>query len=716
VRTLYLLPFLTAGLVCAQPAPAPAKAPAPTKAPLPPAADWKMLKYPPLGQVKIPDIPTITLPNGIRLYLLENHELPLVSGFALVRTGNLFDPPGKVGLAQMTGMVMRTGGTASKTGDQLDESLENVAASVESDIGESSGSVSFSCLKENTDQVLEIFKDVLLHPEFRQDKIDLAKTQLRGSIARRNDEASDIVGREFASIVYGKNTPYGWDMNYADIDAIERADLIGFYKRFFFPANIMLAVQGDFDAQEMRARIEKLLGDWDYKQAAVPPFPPVKAPDSKGIYLAVKKDVTQTFFQMGHVGGLFKDPDFPALSVMSEIFGGSFGSRLFTNVRTKLGYAYSIGGGWGATYDHPGLFSISGSTQSAHTVDAIQASLKELERIRTTEVTDRELETAKNTVQNSFVFSFDSPAKTLGRIVRYEYYGYPRDFIFQYQKAVAAVTKADILRVAKARIDPVKIAVVAAGNPDDFGTPLTTLGAVKNIDLTIPEPKSAAVPAAKIDAASIEKGKQLLAKAQAAVGGADKLAAVKDIDMKASSTIQTGQAAPMHVEQHAQTIKPSEVRLEQVLPFGKIIVYYDGKGGWMSTPQGLGSLPPPVIKQIQGQLFREVPEIVMAASRPGVTVAAVGDNSIEITGADGEKTLLELDPSGLPVKQTYRAPGNMGAPATVVQTYSDWKEANGYRYPSKTVIEQNGTKASESVVTDMKVNSGLKSEELSKRP
>jgi len=710
VRAQILSVFFAAGLLAAQTAHAPAGA----KSILPPPADWKALKYPPLGQVKIPEIPTITLPNGMKVYLLENHELPLVSGFALVRTGNLFDPSEKIGLAQMTGMVMRTGGTKSKTGEQLDQALENDAASVETSIGESSGSVSFSCLSENTDQVLEIFKDVLQNPEFRQDKIDLAKNQIRGDIARRNDEASEIASREFTNIVYGKNSPYGWDMNYENIDRIQRDDLIAFYKRYFFPANIILAIQGDFSANEMRARIEKLLGDWNYKQSPVPPFPPVNAPDSKGIYLAVKKDVAQTFFQMGHLGGVLKDPDFPALSVMSEILGGSFGSRLFTTVRTKLGYAYQIGGGWGANYDHPGLFSISGSTKSANTVDAIQASLKELERIRTTEVTDQELETAKNTVQNSFVFSFDSPSKTLGRVVRYEYYGYPRDFIFQYQKGVAAVTKADILRVAKAHINPQILTTVAAGNPDDFGKPLTTLGAVKNVDLTIPEPKSDG-PAIKADAASIEKGKQMLAKAQAALGGADKLAAVKDVDMTANSSIQTGQAA-MQVQQHAQMIRPSDIRIEQVLPFGKIIVYFDGIQGWMVSPQGQAALPPPVIKQVQGQLFRQLPDLVMSAGKPGVTVVAAGANSVEITDSTGEKTMLELDPNGLPLKQTYRSGATMGPPGTIIETYSDWKDVNGYRYPAKTVIEQSGAKASEMTVTDLKINTGLKAADLSKKP
>src|SRR4051794_10930241 len=181
---------------------------------------YKSLKFGTPPPVKIPDVPMFTLPNGMRLYLLENHELPLVSGFALVRTGNLFDPKDKIGLAELTGSVMRSGGTKSKTSEQLDEELENVAASVESSIGESSGRVGFSALKEDLDQVLAIFQDVMTNPEFRQDKLDLAKSQLRSAISRRNDEPGEILHRTFPEIIYGRDNPYGWRMEYQHIDNI----------------------------------------------------------------------------------------------------------------------------------------------------------------------------------------------------------------------------------------------------------------------------------------------------------------------------------------------------------------------------------------------------------------------------------------------------------------------------------------------------------------
>ena len=289
-RTLGVM-ILAAGLAGAQAAPkqAPARKAAPPKTAAGAAIpSYKELKYPPLKPVQIPDVATFTLPNGMKLYLLEDHELPLVSGTARVRTGNLFDPADKVGLATRTGMVLRTGGTRARSGDELDVQLENIAASVESSIGETSGSVSFSALKENTDEVLGIFKELLTAPGFRPEKVELARTQLRSSIARRNDNPHGIVQREFAEIVYGRDNPYGWRIEYEMLDRIRRDDLVAFYQRYFFPANILLAVWGDFSTAEMRARLEKLFADWTVKQAPVPAFPKVSAQPAPGVYLAAK--------------------------------------------------------------------------------------------------------------------------------------------------------------------------------------------------------------------------------------------------------------------------------------------------------------------------------------------------------------------------------------------------------------------------------------------
>jgi len=450
---------------------------------------WEQLKYQPLSPLRLPDVEEFQLSNGMRVLLLENHELPLVRGTALVRTGNLFDPADKVGLASVTGSVLRSGGTKTKTGDQLDEELENIAAVVESGIGETSGSVSFSCLKDNTDEVLGVFRDVVTSPEFRQSKIDLIKGQMASGISRRNDDPGEIAQREFTSILYGRNNSYGWNEEYSTLAHIQRPDVVAFYQRYFFPANIILAVQGDFSTPAMKSKLESLFGSWAVGQPAVPPFPAVHFDSKPGVYLADKDDVTQTTFILGQPGGELRNPDFPALEVMSDILGGGFNSRLFKRIRTQLGYVYGVNANWGANYDHPGLFSINGSTKSSSTVQAIEACRKEVDRIRTELVTEAELVSARETVLNSFVFFFDTPGKTLNRILTYYYFGYPKDFIFQYQKAVEAVTREDVLRVAKKYLDPSQFVTVTVGNPKDFGTPLTQLDKkVTTIDLTIPPP------------------------------------------------------------------------------------------------------------------------------------------------------------------------------------------------------------------------------------
>ena len=706
-----VIALLLAGALSAQ-TKTEAKSPAPAAAAIP---SYKDLKYPPLRAIHIPDVATFTLPNGIKLYLLEDHELPLVRGSALVRTGNLFDPADKVGLATITGMVIRTGGTKDKTGDQLDEQLENIAASVETSIDESFGQASFSCLKENTDEVLGVFHDVLTSPGFRQNKIDLAKTELRSGISRRNDDPHGIVEREFANTVYGRNTPYGWQLEYATVDRITRDNVAGFYQRYFFPANVMLAIIGDFSAADMKTKLEKVFAGWTVKQPPVPPFPPVDAKPERGIFLATKTDVDQTFFSMGHLGGELRDKDFPALQVMADILGGGFHSRLVQRVRTKLGYAYDVSADWGANYDHPGLFQVSGSTKSASTADTIKVIEEEIEKIRTSPVTAEELESAKQTVANSFVFNFDTPSKTLNRILRYDYYGYPRDFIDRYQRAIQAVTREDVLRVARQHLQPKDFTIVAVGNPQQFGTPLATLGLpVTPIDLTIPDPDGVKAGApAKTDSAGIERGKKLLERVQQAVGGADKLAAIQDV----SETRDLIMGSGAKIQQINLWVAPDQFRQESQLPFGKVIVYSDGKSGWMSTPQGLQPMPTEQLKQVREELFRDYFRLLMSDRMPDRTVNSPREGVLEISDKDGDSVQLHIDEkTGLPAKEVYRSVGPMGPPADMEVTFVDFAEAGGVQAPKKITINRGGAKYAEINITGYKVNSGITAGEISKKP
>ena len=676
-----------------------------------PAPDYRLLKFPKLREVKPPEPVFFALPNGMKVFLLEDHELPLVSGSAMVRTGNLFDPSDKRGLADLTGSIMRSGGTKAKSGDDLDEELESVAASVESSIGESNGSVGFSCLKENTDQVMAIFRDVLTQPDFRQDKVDLAKTQARSGISRRNDDAAGIASREFSSLIYGRDTPWGWSIEYEHIDRIQREDMVRFHQRYFFPKNVIVSIYGDFSAVEMKAKLTRLFGSWDVAQQPVPPFPEMKQLKHPGIWLAERDDVTQTFFEIGHLGGLLNEKDYPALQVAANILGSGFSSRLVQTVRTKLGYAYAVSAGWGVGYTSPGAFQISGSTKSASTTDTLRVIRQEVEKIRQVQVSVDELKIAKDSVLNSFVFSFDRPSKTLNRMVVYEYFGYPKDFLFQYQKAVERVTAADVLRVAKERLRPDDFTIVAVGNPKEFGkAPLSDLKIpVKKIDLTIPEPKPESAPA------DLGQGVAMLKKAQEAMGGRARLAAVKDLESVVEAKFQMG-ATMAPVKQRTMRIYPDVLRQEQELPFGKIVVFSDGKGGWMQSPQGMMALPPAVLQQVHQEMFRNLVSLVLSDGLAGRTVRMVDGTAVEIVEGNEKVRLMFDAATGLPAKISYMTSPMAGAAVEVVETYSAWKSVNEVMLPFEYLIDQAGKRFAEGKITTYKINSGLKIDTLAKKP
>jgi len=453
------------------------------------APAYKQLKYPQLRDIQVPAVERVTLPNGMQLFLLEDHELPLIHVSAVIRTGSVYEPAEKIGLAGLTGTVMRTGGTTSKTGDELDERLEQIAARVETSIGRSSGSAYMSVLKEDVDTGLSILADVLMNPAFREDKIELAKISARTGIARRNDNPGGIASREYAKLIYGPQSVYARQTEYATIDSITREDMMEFYRRFYHPNNTMMAVWGDFKTDEMVARIKTAFKDWSKSNVQVPPIPEVKYEFQSTVNVITKDNMNQSIIRLGHIGGVMSDPDYFALMVMNEILGSGFTSRLFKNVRSRQGLAYSVFGVYSADFDHPGMFYVGSQTKLQSTVRATEAMIEEVRKMTESEVTDEELALAKDSFLNSFVFNFESRGQIVNRLVTYVYYGYPEDFLQKTKENVEKVTKADVLRVAKAHLRPDKVQILIVGKPDALDKPPSTLGEVKTIDITIPPPK-----------------------------------------------------------------------------------------------------------------------------------------------------------------------------------------------------------------------------------
>lgn len=455
------------------------------------------LQLPPAPEIKIPPYTTFDLANGMKVYLVEDHELPLVSGVATVYTGDRLEPADQVGLASITGIVMRSGGTQDHSADQLNRLLEQKAASVETGIDTTSGTASFSTLTEDLPEVFGLFAEVLRQPAFPSDRIELAKNQWRGSIARRNDDPASIAGREFQKLIYGPASPYARTVEYATLDNTDQTDVVSFYQRYFHPNNLLLGIIGDFEPKQMQALIEQKFGDWaattnPVGQKIWQTLPAVEQAQTGGVFLVDQPQLTQSTIQMGHLGGKLNSPDYAALSVMNEVLNG-LGGRLVNEVRSKQGLAYSVYAYWSPQFDYPGTFAAGGQTRSEATVPLIQSTLTELEKLRTTPITEEELVRAKDSVLNAFIFNFATPYQTLSRVMRYVYYDYPQDFIFQYQKQLNATTVEDVQRVAQTYLQPEKMVVLVVGNAaairPDLGS-LSKDARVTKLDISIPPPKT----------------------------------------------------------------------------------------------------------------------------------------------------------------------------------------------------------------------------------
>ncbi|BAZ90125.1 peptidase M16 domain-containing protein [Raphidiopsis curvata NIES-932] len=457
------------------------------------AKHYTDLQFNSLPGIKLPKYERFQLNNGLVVYLMEDHELPLVSGTTLIKTGSRWEAGDKVGLGDIVGSLMRIGGTNKHSPDQLNEILEQRAASVETDINESTGTASFESLTEDLETVFGLFAEVLREPAFAPEKLELIKTQIKGSIARRNDDSDNIASREFRKLIYGQNSPYARTIEYATLDKIQREDVINFYRQYFHPNNIILGIVGDFNSKKMRSLIQTKLGDWQPNpNIAKTKLPPVQQANLNGLFFVNQPQLTQSSILMGHLGGKFNSPDYAALDVMNGVLNG-FGGRLFNEVRSRQGLAYSVYGLWNPRFDYPGMFIAGGQTRSDATVQFIKSIQSEIERIKKQPVTTKELRYAKESTLNSFVFNFQDPGQTLSRLMRYEYYGYPGDFLFRYQKAVRKTTAADVQRVAQKYLKPENLVTLVVGNQSAIQPPLTQLASkITPIDITIPGSKTQA--------------------------------------------------------------------------------------------------------------------------------------------------------------------------------------------------------------------------------
>ena len=430
-----------------------------------------------------PPVPEKTiLKNGMVIYTLEDHELPLFSINAIIKTGAIYETEEKMGLASITGTVMRSGGTKTMTWEEIDEKLEFIAGSVEIGIGADSGSAHLSVLKKDLDEGLRIFADILMHPVFAQGKVDLAKKQMIEAIRRENDSPSHVAGREFRRLLY-QDHPYGRKATIGSVSKITREDLIEFHKKYYHPNNVMLGISGDFSKKEIIDKIKLVFKDWKKKKVDFPDVPPVKNDLNRSVNY-IYKDVKQSVIRLGHMGIDFRNPDHYAVILMNyTLGGGSFQSRMMKDIRNNRGLAYSVWSYFQLGMRDIGVFASGADTKLQSTITVIKRIKDLIREMREQPVKDEELKNAKEYIINSFVFKFTSTARVVNRVVTLEYYGLPTNYLETYLDNIRKVTKEDILRVAQKHLRPDQTVILVVGNKEKFEASLNEFGRVNEIKL-----------------------------------------------------------------------------------------------------------------------------------------------------------------------------------------------------------------------------------------
>jgi zinc protease len=679
--------------------------------------DYRDIKTPQLRNFTIPQPKRVALPNGMVLLLMEDRELPIIRGTARIRGGARDVAAEKAGLVGILAQSWRTGGTQSRTGDQLDEFLESRAAIVETGGSTDSTSISLNVLKNDFDAVFPIFLDLLRNPAFRQEKIDLAKTQANTAIARRNDEASDIRSREMTKLGYGADSPYARQPEYATIAAITREDLLAFHKRHVHPNNIVFGITGDFDAAQMERKLRQAFGSWARGPEA-PKAPAPGTPAKAGVYYIAKEDVNQSNIAMVH-GGITRDnPDYAALMVMNEILNSE---RLFPRIRTEQGLAYSVGGTVGSEWDYPGLFRAVVGTKSETTAKAIESLRTELNNLHTQPFPADELQRVKDSILNAFIFTMDSRLKILNQQMNLEFYDYPRDWYQRYPERVRAVTAEDVARVAKKYVHPDQVALLVVGKQQDFDKPLSTFGAVTPIDITIPEPGArSGGGAAPAPAASDASGLALMEKARQFAGGKSALDAVRSVRYVVSMSRQTPQGQ-MDIESDTlMAFGPDRVRSVMKLPMGEMTMVMTPDTAFMTLPgAGTRDIPSSQLGAMKAETKHDLltvlkfPERYTFAVKGTEKVGEIEGQIVEIS-TEGESARLVIDPgSGKILRKIARARGPM-AQGDQITEYTEWKTFGTLTVPATSKIIVNGEQVGSTQLRTIEVNPAVDAKSFEK--
>jgi len=436
--------------------------------------------FPPL-EFHPPQPQRVVLDNGLVIFLLEDHELPLIRLYTVYRAGSQYDSPAKLGLSGIFGEVLSEGGSQSHTPEEIEKSLDRAAAEIQFSVSLENGGGSMRCRTADFDQIFGLFTDLFLHPQFRKDFVELSKVKSLEALRRMNDDPAEVARREFRGVIYGKDHPYARIPSPTTLDRIKRDDLLAMHTYYLHPNSTLIAVSGDFQSTAMIAKLKQAFGSWPRMEVTLPSVAPVNAASQRALYY-IQRPINQSQIRIGHLGLERHNPDHFAWEVFNELWGGSGTSLLFRTVRTQQGLAYSVGSGFSEPAQK-GLIVAVSQTRGSQTIAAVQSMLAITREASAAPFTPKEINEAKEAIRNRFIENYTSSAQIATEVMSNEYFGFPKDYLDTYTQKIAQVTGDDLRRAAKTYLHPDESTILIMGDLSTFEKPMSTLGKPQEIKL-----------------------------------------------------------------------------------------------------------------------------------------------------------------------------------------------------------------------------------------
>lgn len=655
-----------------------------SKAPAPAAA----------REIKLGEPQTFTLKNGLQVFVVENHKLPRVQ-FSLELKNDPIKEGAKAGLGQMAGTLLGTG-TATKTKAQIDEEVDFIGANLST----YTSGVFASSLTKHTDKLLTIMTDVLYNPAFAPAELDKLKTQTLSGLQASKDNPNSISTNVRRVLVYGKDHPYGEVTTEKSVESITLEDCKNYFNTYFKPNNAYLIIVGDIDVKTAKTLSEKYFAKWIKGDVKTETYTKPIAPAKTYVALVDRAASVQSVINISYPLDFHPaNPDAIKARVLNEILGAGFSSRLMQNLREK--HAYTYGARSSLSSDKlAGNFSASASVRNEVTDSSVYEFMSELKRITKEPVTDLELTQAKAAIAGGFGRSLESPQTVANFALNVIKYGLPKDYYNNYLKSLDAVTKEDVLAVAKKFIRPENATIVIVGKGADIADKLKTFGEVKYFDIN-GEPFT---PAKAGDLPAGITAEKIIADYILAIGGEQKLKAITAIKTVMKAAVQ-GMEVTI-----ANTKKTVNKSISEVSASGMTFTKVVSDGKDVSMTQSGQKIP--LDDKAKGAIISEgaiVPELAYKSNGTKLSVTGIekveGADAyvVEIVSAGGVKSVSYFDKTtGLKLKTLVTIEGPQGT-TSQASSFQDYKEVSGIKFPH-TVLQNMGPMTIKAEVTSLEVN------------